>query len=578
MGEPEPETVSSGPPKALAPAADETAPAPAPAKEATPAAEAEDAAPAAAAEAAPPPAKPAASAAGGPDRLLGFLADSCVMQGRRPKQEDRHVKVTDLTKAAKAMKMPIDHLDQPCGLFAVYDGHQGVLCAEFVVKNFHGKLLKKLSADTERANWTDDKLCKTLSEICEELDTEFLAKYRTAPDGCTVAVAFVTGLRLVTAWVGDSRCLLCRRDSRGQAATVMLTEDHKPDLENEAKRVFDAGGVVVDLGGGVWRVAHEGYEEKIRDIRRAKAQGLGTIAKEPIALAVSRALGDREFKAVTGKALLIATPGVRCIQLNRTMKFFAIMCDGIPDVMRNEEIIGSLAQKRDPTSYEADVRAACGALVQEAYKRGSEDNLTVILVRLLWEGAAANDHTSFIQPLPDDLGLGDQPAESAAAASKRRRLAANASVKSQKIAAYDKVVAAEEEATAKLEAAKQAKAAAATDKEAQLESEPNKADEEPPSKKAKVDAAEAEAAKRKDEEAAAAKKKAEEKAAAEAAAAKAKKQAEEEAAAKKAAEEAAAKKAKAEAEAKQAAEKKAAEKQPPKAGAPNAAKKRATFV
>ena len=53
----------------------------------------------------------------------------------------------------------------------------------------------------------------------------------------------------------------------------------------------------------VWIEHHaweQGFEERVRELRRARAQGLGTIAKEPIALAVSRSLGDRDFKAVTG--------------------------------------------------------------------------------------------------------------------------------------------------------------------------------------------------------------------------------------------------------------------------------------
>lgn len=309
------------------------------------------------------------------------------MQGRREKQEDRHVKIPDLTKAAKALKMPIDHLDQPCAFFAVYDGHQGHLCAEFAAKGFHLKLLKKLSADQEASAWTDERLCMALREVCTELDTEFLSKFRTAPDGCTVVAALVTGTRLHVAWVGDSRCLLCRHTSGGDIATLALTQDHRPALEAEAERVRRAGGAVVNFDGAL-RVAHEGYEDRVREIRRAQAQGLGTIGKEPVALAVSRSLGDRHFKAVTGKELLISTPSVRTVQLDSSAKFVALMCDGILDVMRNEEVVFELdfASGTDPV---AGARAACGRLVQEAYKRGSGDNLTVIFVEFEWEATPA---------------------------------------------------------------------------------------------------------------------------------------------------------------------------------------------
>jgi len=366
-------------------------------------------------------------------KICEFVVDSAAMQGRRPKQEDRHVKVPDFSRAARALKMPIDHFEQPCAFFAVYDGHQGTLCADFIVKQFHLRLLKKLTVSDGSEAQTKRILC----EVFEELDADFLAKYRTAPDGCTVVVAFLTGDQLFTAWVGDSRCLLCRRDRHGYPVTVAVTDDHRPSLPAEAMRVRNSGGQVIDVGDGALRVAHEGYVEKLRDIRRAQSQGLGTIGKEPVALAVSRALGDREFKSVTGRELLIATPDVSCVRLDTSCKFLALMCDGIPDVMRNEDIVQELLIKRDP-SPAGDVRAACGALVQEAYKRGSGDNLTVILVRIVWQGHPDEAFATKPRETVD--------AESAAFVSKRRRLAANASISAQKVAAHEKAVAADEAA------------------------------------------------------------------------------------------------------------------------------------
>lgn len=320
-------------------------------------------------------------------RLKGIVADSSTMQGRRPKQEDRHVKIPDLTKAAKALKMPIDHLEQPCSFFGVYDGHQGHACSDFVAKNFHMLLLKRLTAEKNAAAWTEERVQSMLIDVCHELDDDFLSKHRTAPDGSTVVVAFVTGTRLFVAWAGDSRCLLCQSTSSGEISTIALTEDHRPSLASEADRVKKAGGVVVDLGGAL-RVAQSGYEEKVKEIRRAQAQGLGVIGKEPVALAVSRSLGDRHFKAVTGKNLLVATPEVRCLRLDKSHKFLALMCDGIPDVMSNEESVFALDYIQKPSTPQNEVKAACGNLVQEAYKRGSEDNLTALLARLQWADVA----------------------------------------------------------------------------------------------------------------------------------------------------------------------------------------------
>merc|ERR1712039_725344 len=124
-----------------------------------------------------------------------------------------------------------------------------------------------------------------------------------------------------------------------------------------------------------------GYEERVREIARAQAMGQGIIGKRPVALDVSRALGDRQFKAVSGKALLIPTPDVKSITLDETHKFFALVCGGIPAFMRAEDVINELDLLRDASDAAADLRSGCGSLVQEAYNKGSGQNLTVILVR-----------------------------------------------------------------------------------------------------------------------------------------------------------------------------------------------------
>ncbi|CAK9113731.1 unnamed protein product [Durusdinium trenchii] len=308
-------------------------------------------------------------------RLAKVWAESAFMQGRRPQQEDRHVKILDFTKAARSLQLPIDHLPQPCSFMAIYDGHRGPVCADFVAKNLHLKLLKHLSAKA-----TD--IASAMRTACEELDEEFLQRHRTCLDGCTVVLALLTGEELHLAWLGDSRALLSDTE---KPHAVCVTQDHRPSVPYEAERVKRAGGMVVKWDG-TQRVAKADYEEKMRELRRAKAQGLGTIGQPPVALAVSRAMGDRDFKeAGGGRALLIARPSVNSFRLKRSMRFLVLMCDGITDVLSNDEVVMELnfRREKDPA---ANARKACGDLVQKAYARGSQDNLTVIMVCFDWEG------------------------------------------------------------------------------------------------------------------------------------------------------------------------------------------------
>lgn len=168
-------------------------------------------------------------------------------------------------------------------------------------------------------------------------------------------------------------------------------------------------------------MAHLDYEDRIREIRLAEQKGLGLIAKEPVALAVCRSFGDRDFKPISGsKEIVTAIPEVTCLRLNRSHKFIALVCDGIPDIMQNEEILSELDFGRDPDPV-ADTKAACANLVNEAYKRGSGDNVTVVMARFQWETIQAHD--LFMEALPVVRPKGKpcpSPGFTAAAALKRK--------------------------------------------------------------------------------------------------------------------------------------------------------------
>ena len=61
--------------------------------------------------------------------------------------------------------------------------------------------------------------------------------------GCTAVVALLRKDELVVANAGDSRCVLCR-DGRA----IDLSVDHKPEDDDERKRIEAAGGKVTADG------------------------------------------------------------------------------------------------------------------------------------------------------------------------------------------------------------------------------------------------------------------------------------------------------------------------------------------
>lgn len=86
--------------------------------------------------------------------------------------------------------------------------------------------------------------------------------------GCTAVVLLITPDKYYVASAGDSRCVMYQKNEK----LVRLTEDHKPDIEKERKRIEAAGGFVT--GGRI--------------------NG---------SLNLSRALGDLEFKQNKGLSI-----------------------------------------------------------------------------------------------------------------------------------------------------------------------------------------------------------------------------------------------------------------------------------
>eukprot|EP00245_Coleochaete_scutata_P004195 TRINITY_DN16472_c0_g1_i1.p1 TRINITY_DN16472_c0_g1~~TRINITY_DN16472_c0_g1_i1.p1 ORF type:complete len:673 (+),score=138.41 TRINITY_DN16472_c0_g1_i1:461-2479(+) len=172
--------------------------------------------------------------------------------------------------------------------------------------------------------------------------------------GSTAVVAVVGKANLVVANVGDSRAVL----SRG-GRTIALSKDHKPEREDEMARVEQAGGRVIFWNG--WRV-------------------LGV-------LAMSRAIGDRYLKPY-----VIAEPEVTFTLRSDDDEFLILASDGLWDVMENEKACdivrrcmkvqrkknkdGGYVEVEDPAKY------AAATLIKLAYKKGSQDNISVVVVDL----------------------------------------------------------------------------------------------------------------------------------------------------------------------------------------------------
>lgn len=166
--------------------------------------------------------------------------------------------------------------------------------------------------------------------------------------GTTATVVVLVGDQFSVAHVGDSRAVL----SNQNGAITRLFEDHKPGRRDEMERIESAGGLVVKVSG-TFRV-----------------NGV---------LAVSRAIGDAELKKY-----VISKPDVWSFSLSGEEEFLIMASDGLWDHVTDAE---SVQLVRDTILFESGEdgleEKAAKLLVQSAWDRGSNDDVSVIVVNLL---------------------------------------------------------------------------------------------------------------------------------------------------------------------------------------------------
>ena len=91
---------------------------------------------------------------------------------------------------------------------------------------------------------------------------------------------------------------------------------------------------------------------------------------------MTRSFGDLYFKQPS--QLVLATPEVKVFPLKPKDMFCVLCTDGILDVLSNQDVV-DLALK-----YPCDPWEAAKNVVRTAFYKGSEDNLTALVVQFGW--------------------------------------------------------------------------------------------------------------------------------------------------------------------------------------------------
>ena len=253
--------------------------------------------------------------------------------------------------------------------FGVYDGHGGSGCSIYLKNNLH-KFIKNFSKEAikEAINKTEEKFLKeeALDEKGEEKDQS----------GSCGIMAMIQKNKCIISNVGDSRLVVYKKNS-----VFFCTQDHKPGSNIEKERITKAGGKIYQTPS-LFPLYQNGKEIEI------------PWRVLPGRLSVSRTFGDIEAKNEKfggNKNVVVALPDITEIELNEEFNLIVLGCDGIFDVLSNEEILECvkivLKEKNiKEINDEVNISELCGdfaeMIIKSSLAKDSFDNVSCIVIAI----------------------------------------------------------------------------------------------------------------------------------------------------------------------------------------------------
>uniref|UniRef100_A0A8C6SGF0 Protein phosphatase, Mg2+/Mn2+ dependent, 1Nb (putative) n=1 Tax=Neogobius melanostomus TaxID=47308 RepID=A0A8C6SGF0_9GOBI len=209
--------------------------------------------------------------------------------------------------------------------FAVFDGHAGNTAAQYCSQHLLGNLLTTGGVGPED---DPEKVKESIIEGFLQTDKHLQTVARREGwerGGTTVVATLISPYYIYFANCGDSRAMLCRS---GQVC--FSTSDHKPYCPLEKERIEGAGG------------PYKGAEN------RTPSEQM--VSPEPEVCVLERSSAD---------------------------EFLVLACDGVWDIISNEELCAFIHNRLQVCT---DLRDVCAQVIDLCLYKGSLDNISIIVL------------------------------------------------------------------------------------------------------------------------------------------------------------------------------------------------------
>lgn len=275
-------------------------------------------------------------------------------QGSRPAMEDMYLR----TK----LKFEVKGVGVTVPLFAVFDGHRGAECADFLQKFVPGYFEKRLPLALE-AEDQDAALFNLFKVAFVKLGSDYRYFYyhhtgRWPLAGTTAIMGQIIGENLWVANVGDSRAILSLQDS----SAVALSEDAKPGFDGENLKY---------TRGAEKRGGRVDFDE----------DGVCRVEKDTgIAFATARAVGHSETHSglhARSKVIKYPLKNLKKEEGSTKKNILFLASDGVFDVASTTQIASAI---QEASSMPLDMLAA--TIITSCANAHSGDNMTGMVVDL----------------------------------------------------------------------------------------------------------------------------------------------------------------------------------------------------
>lgn len=268
--------------------------------------------------------------------------------GARPKNEDEIDIVFNYNNSISGKKK--------MNYYGIYDGHGGNTMSKYVCERLSKYFINKTSNFDIGKNKKCNKYIVTTYEHMQNKIEQLQLTSRSCGTTALVIMQYEKGgvfSQLKIANLGDCRAVLCTESN----VAIPLTKDHKPMAYDENKRITMLNG----------NITHDRNDDP-------RINGFS----------VSRAFGDVEAKPHISHIPELFDYELSTKSNKIIDKFLILACDGVWDVLSNQDAVDFVLFKLDEISSLQTCNSGknniANMLGKYAIVKGSQDNISVAIV------------------------------------------------------------------------------------------------------------------------------------------------------------------------------------------------------